>query len=106
MADVMVTARMSPDKKSRGNRMLAQLGTNASRAINGLYDYVIEHGSLPMEKDEERAPLKDRLADASAWFDSLVDASLIDERFSSMTDEEIRRERLMARGLVEQGWRQ
>lgn len=103
MADVMVTARMSPDKKFRGNRMLAQLGTNASQAINGLYDYVIEHGSLPMKKDEEKAPLRDRLADASIWFDSLVDASLIDERFSSMTDEEIRRERLIARGLVGQG---
>lgn len=101
MADAMVTARMSSDKKMRGNRMLAQLGTNASQAVNELYDYVIEHGSLPMEK-EEKAPLKDRLANASSWFDALMDASSVDARFSSMTDGEIRRDRLARRGLVEQ----
>ena len=42
MADAMVTARMSQEKKDEGNRVLAQLGVNASQAVNRLYDYVLE----------------------------------------------------------------
>ena len=41
MADAMVTARMSQEKKEAGNRVLEQLGTNASQVVNRLYDYVL-----------------------------------------------------------------
>ena len=41
-AEAMVTARMGVGKKEEGNRVLASLGTNASKAVNQLYDYVIE----------------------------------------------------------------
>ena len=47
MADAMVTARMSSEKKEAGNRILEQMGTNASQAVNRLYDYVIEKRELP-----------------------------------------------------------
>ena len=69
MADAMVTARMSQEKKEAGNRVLEQLGTNASQVVNRLYDYVLE--SIPRK-----------------------------DRFSTMTDDEIRRERLVSRGLA------
>ena len=46
MADAMVTARMSSEKKEAGNRILEQMGTNASQAVNRLYDYVIEKREL------------------------------------------------------------
>ena len=36
MADAMVTARMSQEKKEAGNRVLEQLGTNASQVVNRL----------------------------------------------------------------------
>ena len=47
MADAMVTARMSQEKKEAGNRVLEQLGTNASQVVNRLYDYVLENKKLP-----------------------------------------------------------
>lgn len=50
MADAMVTARMTSDKKEAGNRVLEQLGTNASQAVNKLYDYVLENKELPFKK--------------------------------------------------------
>ena len=54
MADAMVTARMSQEKKEAGNRMLEQLGTNASQAVNRLYDYVLENKKLPFPEEQGR----------------------------------------------------
>ena len=54
MADAMVTARMSAEKKEAGNRMLEQLGTNASQAVNRLYDYVLEKKQLPFPEQQGR----------------------------------------------------
>ena len=54
MADAMVTARMSQEKKEAGNRMLEQLGTNASQAVNRLYDYVLEKKELPFPEQQGR----------------------------------------------------
>lgn len=48
MNEAMVTARMSADKKEEGTRILSQLGTTASQAINEMYDYLIEHRALPL----------------------------------------------------------
>ena len=69
MADAMVTARMSQEKKEAGNRVLEQLGTNATQ---------------------------EEIAEAIAWVDSIPRK----DRFSTMTDDEIRRERLVSRGLA------
>lgn len=97
MADAMVTARMSAEKKEAGNRMLEQLGTNASQAVNRLYDYVLEKKQLPFpEQQERRKHTQEEIAQAIAWVDSIPRR----DRFSTMTDDEIKRERLVSRGLA------
>ena len=97
MADAMVTARMSAEKKEAGNRMLEQLGTNASQAVNRLYDYVLEKKQLPFpEQQGRRKYTQEEIAQAIAWVVSLPRR----DRFSTMTDDEIRRERLISRGLA------
>ena len=55
MADAMVTARMSSEKKEAGNRILEQMGTNASQAVNRLYDYV-KGGTIRRRKSPKRSP--------------------------------------------------
>ena len=100
MADAMVTARMSAEKKEAGNRMLEQLGTNASQAVNRLYDYVLEKKQLPFpEQQERRRYTQEEIAQAIAWVDSIPRR----DRFSTMTDDEIRWERLVSRGLAVRG---
>ena len=97
MADAMVTARMSAEKKEAGNRMLEQLGTNASQAVNRLYDYVLEKKQLLFpEQQGRRKYTQEEIAQAIAWVDSIPRR----DRFSTMTDDEIRRERLISRGLA------
>lgn len=103
MADAMVTARMSPEKKEAGNRVLEQLGTNASQAVNRLYDYVIERRELPFPEQRERRKFTpEEIARAIAWVDSIPTLP-IDNKYSTMTDDEIRLERLKSRGLLD-GW--
>ena len=107
MADAMVTARMSQEKKEAGNRVLEQLGTNASQVVNRLYDYVLENKKLPFPEEQGRRKYtQEEIADyrkfhaqnpeAIAWVDSIPRK----DRFSTMTDDEIRRERLVSRGLA------
>jgi antitoxin component of RelBE/YafQ-DinJ toxin-antitoxin module len=86
----MVTARMPQEKKSRCNAVLDQLGTNASNAINKLYDYVLAHHALPFEGKQELSSAEK--ARRIALVDSIPLAA--GNRFSTMTDDEIRRERL------------
>lgn len=52
MADAMVTARMPAQKKEEGARIFAELGTNPSKAVNDLYDYVIREHALPFDREE------------------------------------------------------
>ena len=100
MSDAMVTARMSAEKKEAGNRVLEQLGTNASQAVNRLNDYVLEKKELPFpEQQERRKYTQEEIARAIAWVDSIPRK----DRFSTMTDDEIRRERLASRGLATRG---
>ena len=97
MADAMVTARMSQEKKEAGNRVLEQLGTNASQVVNRLYDYVLENKKLPFPEEQgRRIYTQEEIAEAIAWVDSIPRK----DRFSTMTDDEIRRERLVSRGLA------
>ena len=101
MEDAMVTARMSKEKKEAGNRVLEQLGTNASQVINKLYDYVLEKKELPFpEKKKKHDYTKEEIADAVAFIDS-IRILPIDGRFAKMSDKEIRLERLKSRGLIE-----
>lgn len=98
-ADAMVTARMSPEKKERGNRILESLGTNASQVINQLYDLVIEREALPFSVGAPASPTlsPERLDEAKAWIRSLK-VLPSDNPYAAMTDDEIRRERLTSRG--------
>lgn len=96
MSDGMVTARMTQAKKREGARVLQELGLSASQAINQFYDYLIAHKSTPFS---EAAPKPNHLvlADALEYVRSIPRAS----RFSTMTDEEIERERLISKGLID-----
>lgn len=103
MADAMVTARMSAEKKEAGNRMLEQLGTNASQAVNSLYDYVLEKKQLPFpEQHERRKHTQEEIAQAIAWVDS-IPLKRTSGRFSGMTIKEAKRDRLIAKGLMQTG---
>jgi antitoxin component of RelBE/YafQ-DinJ toxin-antitoxin module len=88
--DAMVTGRMSQGKKEAGNAALLRMGTNASAAINQLYDYLIEHDRLPFPKADK--PSGVRLAQIIRMVDSIPLSA--GNRFATMTDDEIRRERL------------
>ena len=102
MADAMVTARMSSEKKEAGNRILEQMGTNASQA-NRLYDYVIEKRELPFfDREERRRYTQEEIAEAIAWVDGLSQKRTTG-RFSDMTVKEAKRERLIAKGLMQPG---
>lgn len=50
MQDAMATVRTSQQKKEADSRVLAELGTNPSKAANDLYDYVISKGELPFKQ--------------------------------------------------------
>lgn len=101
MAEAMVTARMSAAKKESGNAILANLGTNASQVINQMYDYILENKRLPFSVKAERHVFsEEELAHAVALVDSITTLPA-GNRFSSMTDDEIKRERLAARGLFD-----
>jgi antitoxin component of RelBE/YafQ-DinJ toxin-antitoxin module len=88
--DRMVTARMSQGKKERGTATLSRLGTNASAAINALFDFVIENGRLPFSKPARLGA--DEIVDRIALVDSIP--LYPENRFAQMDDDEIKRERL------------
>ena len=92
--DAMVTARMSATKKAAGNRALERLGSNASQAINELYDYLIDKNELPWENNGATiAPIaKEELDSALSWVSGLG-MSLSDE-FAAMSTKEARLRRL------------
>lgn len=97
MSDAMVTARMSSTKKEAGNKILEKIGTNASQAVNDLYDYVLENGVLPWQKGVLRRTVgKEELAGAMKWVEGLqVDVS---PEVSGMSIKDAKRARLGVRG--------
>lgn len=102
MPDAMVTARMPQSKKDAGGRILESLGTNASAAINGLYDYVISKRELPFGKeDTPAAPAKEDLVAALSWVDSIIEVE--PGELSELSLKEAKRHKLIARGLLEEG---
>lgn len=90
MSEAMVTGRMSTAKKKAGNKVLSNIGVNASQAINQLYDYIIEHGRLPFSESKERTISAKEWKEAKEFVASIP----FKNRFSTMTDDEIRQERL------------
>ena len=98
MADTTVTARMSRAKKDAGNRVLDQIGITTSKFINSAYDYLIQHGTSPFEEQQGDGKLSlEHLATALAQVEEMcLPAS---NRFATMTDDEIRAERLARKGL-------
>ena len=100
MADAMVTARMSQEKKDAANHVFEQLGTNASQVVNRLYDYVIEKKELPFpETKRKHSYTAEEIAEAAAFIDS-IPVRRTTGRFSTMTIKEAKRERLAAKGLL------
>ena len=102
MADAMVTARMPVEKKEAANRVFEQLGTNASRVINDVFDYVIRTGEVPGAAKESHEHTPEEIAEAIAWADGLVRHDRVPSRYDTMTLKEAKRERLIARGLLEE----
>ena len=101
MADAMVTARMSQEKKDAANHVFEQLGTNASQVVNRLYDYVIEKKELPFpETKRKHSYTREEMETAAAYIDSIF-VLPVDNRFRNMTSKEIKLERLKSRGLID-----
>lgn len=96
MAEAMVTGRMSAAKKQAGNRVLRSLGLNASQAINQLYDFLIEEQALPFAVSANRPLDADRIREARSFVVSIPRRN----RFSEMTDEQIKQSRLAHLGVV------
>lgn len=100
--EAMVTARMGVEKKEEGNRVLASLGTNASKVVNQLYDYIIEEGALPFESrpTERRVHSRAEVEAAISLVDSLVVP--VAEPYRSMSLKEARLARLGLSGNTEE----
>ena len=90
MADAMVTGRMPAAKKDAGNRVLESLGLNASQAINQMYDFLIDEKRLPFAR-EKRKPLDAKRIQEARNFVRTIPRK---NRFSSMTDQQIKEEKL------------
>ena len=102
MADAMVTARMAPAKKELVARKLEELGTNPSQFINRCYDYVLEHGELPIPNDAApREHTSEELVAAQEWMRTLLSFNREPGSFDNMSLKEVKRERLIAKGLME-----
>lgn len=99
--DAMVTARMPVGKKEAGVEVLDALGTTASRVINELFDYLIEHGRTPFDvpAEQDGANRARRLREAVARVDSIPRLHVEDE-YLNMSIKEARMRRLASNGLV------
>lgn len=102
MPDAMVTARILASKKESGNRVFESLGVTPSQAINSLYDYVIREKALPFSGDCEKRVTAEQLREAQLFIRQIPnELGIADSRFSNMTNEQIKVERLMSRGLFD-----
>lgn len=97
MADAMVVARMPQEKKDSVGRKLAAKGTNASRIINELYDYIEKYDDLPFRNAQTLDQRHEREAQARAWLSGI---SRLPEGncFQKLSDDEITQLRLSTRG--------
>jgi len=101
MSNAMLSVRMPAAKKETGNALLKQLGSSASQAVNDLYDYVLENRALPFPQSaQQRTHTREEIKRAVELIDG-ISTLPANNRFSTMTDDEIRAERLRARGLLD-----
>ena len=98
MDDVMVTGRMSAEKKAAGAKVLAKAGLNASQAVNLLYDKLEEEQSA--EFLTHRKPEQREWESAAKFLDALASPIPIATRFDSMTRGQIKLERAKSKGWV------
>ncbi len=99
MSTTMVTARMDEFKKIRANAVLKKYGKTHSSVINELYDIIISENSLPWK--EKRCGIDSMTQDEiKEAYDFVRSIPVSNSRFSTMSDEEIRKERLQAKGLA------
>lgn len=98
MNDAIITARMPKAKKEAGNRVLEQLGSSTSQFVNSAYDYLIRHGASPFAAPASNERVSaERIAAALAQVEGMcLPAS---NRFATMSDDDIRRERLARQGF-------
>ncbi len=99
MSATMVTARIDESKKMRVNAILKKNGKTPSGVINELYDIIIQENGLPWENQQKGIATMSKNEIASA-LDFIRDIQLEDSRFSTMSDEEIKEERLKTKGLL------
>ena len=99
MGTSMVTARMDEFKKARGNAVLKKHGKTPSGVINELYDRIIKEDGLPWENVPSgiASMTSEEVAEARKF---LSEIQVEDSPFATMSDGDIRRERLQAKGLV------
>ena len=98
MDAMMVTGRMSAEKKRGGGIVLEREGLNASQAINLMYDRLIEEGDASFLRKAPAESLSSRMGRAAHFVDSLSEKR--GSRFDEMTKAEIKADRLKARGLM------
>ena len=99
MAEAMVTARMTAEKKRAGTSVLESLGMNPSQAINRFYDYVIEKGALPFPEESVRSVHSpEEVAAAFSFVDGLCAPAT--GPFSTMSLKEARGLRLSDPGKI------
>ena len=102
MADAMVTARMPQSKKEAGGRILEELGTSASAAINGLYDYVISKRALPFgDHAAYTVPTREEIVEALAWVEGISEAE--PGELSGLSLKEAKRHKLTSKGVLSEG---
>ena len=98
MEDVMVTGRMSAEKKAAGAKVLAKAGLNANQAINLLYEKLEEEQNADFLV--HRKPEPREWESAAKFLDALASPTPIQTRFDNMTRGEIKFERAKARELI------
>ena len=94
-ATAIVTARMDPLKKQRGNLIIKKAGTTPSACINEFYDRMIEKGAPLWENTENRnLSISDNdIKEALEWTYSLPTFEL-GGQFKDLTIKDARKMRL------------
>ena len=98
MEDVMVTGRMSAEKKAAGSRVLESAGLNVSQAINLLFDRLADEQNV--EFLLQRKPGVNEWESAAKFIDALASPVPVYGRFDNMTRGEIKLDRLRAREVT------
>ena len=100
MGDVMVTGRMSQQKKDAGNAVLQRAGLTASAAINRMYDLLEERGNADFLAPPKPQRSQGEWRAAADFVRDLQLPFAIDQRFESMTKAQIKMERLASREMA------